>query len=331
MNIDNKAYTSTSNPNRKNKAKVPDGEVSTKPEMKIAEAIDDFKLMAKVDGRANETINQYKYVLGRFTDYYFQEIEIGVITTKNVRKYLAALIDEGLKNTTVAIHYRVLNRFFNWLLGENYLFENPLEPINEPETPNIFPKVLNEEQVTLLLQAAKNRQREWANKRNHTMLVVFVDMGLRLSELINAQLDDLDMKRRSLKVKGKGAKDRKEFFGIRTFRALKKWLRVIGNVERVWDDTVFISQKGEKLKKRNIQRLISRIQKSAGLEDVKISPHVLRHTAATLEVQNSQDAFSLETQFGWEQIDTALKYVYLSRKKLEENYRNCSPVDNLES
>lgn len=294
MNIDNQVYTSTSNPNRKNKAKVPDGEVSTKPEMKITEAIDDFKLMAKVDGRANETINQYEYVLGRFTDHYSEEIEIGNITTKKARKYLAALMDEGLKNTSVAIHYRVLNRFFNWLLEENYLLENPLEPINEPETPNIFPKVLNEEQVTVLLQAAKNRQREWANKRNHTMLVVFVDMGLRLSELINAQLDDLDMKRRSLKVRGKGAKDRKVFFGKRTFRALKKWVRVRENVERVWDDTVFISQKGEKLKKRNVQRLISRIQKSAGLADVKVSPHVLRHTAATLAVQNGLDTFSLK-------------------------------------
>ena len=72
--------------------------------------------MARVDGRADQTINQYEYVLGRFTDYYSQEIEIGDITTKRVRKYLAALMDEGLKNTTVAIHYRVLNRFFNWLL-----------------------------------------------------------------------------------------------------------------------------------------------------------------------------------------------------------------------
>lgn len=121
------------------------------------------------------------------------------------------------------------------------MLENPLDPINEPETPNVFPKVLNEEQVKILLQAAKNRQREWANKRNHTMLVVFIDMGLRLSELINARLDDLDMKRRSLKVRGKGAKDRKVFFRKRTFRALKKWLRVRNNVERVWDDTVFMS------------------------------------------------------------------------------------------
>lgn len=106
MNIDNQAYTSSSNPNRKNKAKVPDGELSTKPEIEITEAIDDFQLVAKVDGRAEATIDQYDYVLERFIDYYSSTIEIGGITTKNLRKYLAALMDEGLKNTTVAIHYR---------------------------------------------------------------------------------------------------------------------------------------------------------------------------------------------------------------------------------
>ncbi len=101
--------------------------------------------MAKVDGRAEQTIDQYEYVLGRFTDYYSKKIEIGNITTKDIREYLAFLMDEGLRNTTVAIHYRVLNRFFNWLVEEYYLTHSPIEPINEPKIPKTFPKVLNEE------------------------------------------------------------------------------------------------------------------------------------------------------------------------------------------
>lgn len=121
------------------------------------------------------------------------------------------------------------------------------------------------------------------------------------------------------------------FFGKRAFKALKKWLRIRKNVERIWDDTVFISQTGEKLKKRNVERLITRIQKTAGLEDIKVSPHVLRHTAATLAVQNGLDTFSLKIQFGWEQIKTALKYVHLSGKQVQESYMHCSPVDNLGS
>ena len=84
------------------------------------------------------------------------------------------------------------------------------------------------------------------------------------------------------------------------------------------------------MKKRNVQRLISRIQETAGLEDVKVSPHVLRHTAATLAVKNGLDPFSLKRQFGWEQIETALRYVHLNDKSLQKSYINSSPMDNLQ-
>ncbi|MCF7875970.1 site-specific integrase [Candidatus Bipolaricaulota bacterium] len=76
---------------------------------------------------------------------------------------------------------------------------------------------------------------------------------------------------------------------------------------------------------------MSRIQEKAGLEDVQVSPHVLRHTAATFAVENGLDAFSLKRQFGWKQMRTALKYVHMSDKALQESYRNSSPMDNLES
>ena len=101
-------------------------------------------------------------------------------------------------------------------------------------------------------------------------------------------------------------------------------------VENVLDDTIFISQNGEKLKKRHLQHVVSRIQEKAGLEEVQVSPHVLRHTAATLAVQNGLDIFSLKRQFGWEQMRTALKYVHMSDKALQESYSNSSPMDNIE-
>lgn len=162
------------------------------------------------------------------------------------------------------------------------------------------------------------------------MLITFIDMVLRLNELVNALLEDLDMKNRSLKVNGKGAKERKVYFGKRGFRSLRHWLKIReGKPERIWDETIFISQDGDQLKKRNVQHLVSRIQKRAGLDDMKVSPHVLRHTSATLAVENGLTAFQLKSQFGWGEIDTALRYIHLSDKSLQESYRNSSPLDNL--
>jgi len=99
--------------------------------------------------------------------------------------------------------------------------------------------------------------------------------------------------------------------------------------EGVGAETIFISQGGDKLKVRNVEQLVTRIQKKAGLEDTKVSPHVLRHTAATFAVENGLTAFQLKSQFGWEQIGTALRYVHMSDKSLQESYQNFSPMDNL--
>lgn len=132
-----------------------------------------------------------------------------------------------------------------------------------------------------------------------------------------------------MKVHGKGAKDRMVYYGKMAFSCLRQWIRIRDNVGEIWDETVFISQKGEKLKKRHVQRVISRIQKKAGLNDVQISPHVLRHTAATFAVQNGLDPFALKRQFGWEQMRTALRYVHMSGEKVQEAYLRSSPMDNL--
>jgi len=299
-------------------------------EVSLSEAIEDFQLMAKVEGQAEKTLKTYDYVFNRLTEFISTNKLVTEITTQELRKYLASLMDDDLKDTTVAIHFRHLRAFFNWLVEERYLLEAPTDQISEPKTPNKFPRVIDQEQVQNLLEAAKDRHGDWASYRNYSMLVVFVEMGLRLNELVNALLEDLDMKNRSLKVHGKGAKDRKVFFGKQTFRTLRHWLRIREKKpNRVWDETVFISQNGDKLKKRNVQHLVTRIQNEAGLQDIKVSPHVLRHTSATFAVENGLTAFQLKSQFGWEQIETALRYVHLSDKSLQESYINSSPIDNL--
>ena len=300
-------------------------------EISLSEAIEDFTLMAKVEGHADKTLELYEYVFNRFTGFISKERPVTEIETRELREYLASLMDDGLKDTTISIHFRHLQAFFNWLVDENYLKEAPTESINEPKTPKKFPRILDREEVQKLLEAAKDRHGDWASYRNYSMLVAFTEMGLRLNELVNALLDDLDMKNRSLKVHGKGAKDRKVYFGKKTFRTLRHWLRIRGHKpDRVWDNTIFISQNGDQLKKRNVEQLVTRIQKEAGLENTKVSPHVLRHTSATFAVENGLNAFQLKRQFGWEQIETALRYVHLSDKSLQESYRNSSPMDNLE-
>lgn len=298
----------------------------TQPEMKLSEAIEEFTLMAKVDGRAEKTLDLYDYVFGRFTDS-AEKTKIGDFLPKDIRNYLGTLMDEGLANTTVAIHYRVIKTLFNWLQKESYLEESPIDPIDEPRTPSKFPKALVEEEVKALLEAEKNRN-NWAGFRNYVILLTFIDTGMRLNEFRNAKIEDLDLENYSIKVHGKGAKDRKVFFGKKTAKALHRWLRVRNDLGQVWDDTIFIDQKGNKIKERNVQKIVSSVQKRAGLEDTKVSPHVLRHTAATFAVKNGLKAFPLKQQFGWESIKTALRYVHMAGEEVGKAYRESSPLNN---
>lgn len=313
----------------KNHSPTPSGADELQPEMPLSEAMEEFELMTKVSGKAESTINSYKYTYDRLTQEIDKDTSIGEISTKEVRLFLSELMDDGLSKNTVAIHYRNLNVLFNWLVEEHFLANNPLEPIEEPKTPNKYPKVLDKEEVATLLETEKKRSNTWAGYRNYVMLLVFIDTGIRLNEFRNAKIEDLDLENRTLKVHGKGAKDRKVSFGPKTAKHLHKWLRKRDNVEKVWDDTIFISQNGDKLKTRNVQRLITRIQKRSGLEDKQVSPHVLRHTSATLAVQNGLDTFSLKRQFGWEQVHTALRYVHISNKQISETYRDSSPISSI--
>lgn len=299
----------------------------TQPEMELSEAIEEFTMMAKVDGRAEDTLDLYDYVFGRFTDFTVKE-EIGNFRPKDIRKYLSSLMDEGLANTTVAVHYRVIKALFNWLQKEHYLEKNPVDPIDEPRTPDEFPTVLDEEQVEALLEAEKSRD-VWAGFRNYVILLTFIDTGMRLNEFRNAKIEDLDLENYSIKVHGKGAKDRKVFFGKKTAKALHRWLRVRDDMGQVWDDTIFIDQKGNNIKERNVQRIISKAQERAGLEDTKVSAHVLRHTAATFAVKNGLKAFPLKQQFGWERIKTALRYVHMAGDEVGKAYRESSPLSEI--
>jgi len=330
MNSGNQAHPYGANDSRKCKDNSSKSSDQIIKEITLGEAIEDFNLMSKVKGHSDKTIELYDYVFKRFLGFMSEEKPVTEIQTRDVREYLSFLMDEGLKQTTVAIHFRHLRAFFNWLTEEDYLKDAPTADISEPKTPSKFPRILSKDQIRKMLHAAKKRKGEWSSYRNYAMLVVFIEMGLRLNELINAELKELDMNNRSLKVHGKGAKDRKVFFGKKTFRTLRHWLKIREHKpEQIWDETIFISQNGDKLKERNVDHLITKIQKKAGLEDDKISPHVLRHTSATLAVENGLNAFQLKSQFGWEEIETALRYVHLSDKSLQESYTNSSPMDNL--
>lgn len=334
MNVSDNSYlSSTQKVSSREKRKVDSTEEKNETkiaEISLTEAMEQFEYASKVEGKAEKTLEQYDYVFDKLLRFLQEDPPLESIIPQQIRSFLKSLMEDDLSASTVSINYRVLQAFFNWLISEGLLESSPLKNIKAPKTPNKFPRVLNKEQTEKLIQAAKLKKHTWAGYRNYTMIFFFLDMGLRLNELINAKLSEIDCRERTLKVHGKGAKDRIVFFGLETYKALRKWLSIRNDKGAPLENTIFISQNGDRLKHRYVQQIITTMQERAGLENVKVSPHVLRHTAATLAVKNGMETFALKRFFGWEKIETAMRYVHMNNQAVKESFRKASPVDNLQ-
>ena len=108
---------------------------------------------------------------------------------------------------------------------------------------------------------------------------------------------------------------------------MRKWIELRGY--KPYSEEVFITRSGDKLKPRWVQQIVARLGAKAGVKGVRVSPHTLRHTAATLAVKNGLDVFSLQRLFGWEKVETAMRYVHMSGRALQEAFIRASPVDKL--
>ncbi|MCF7889838.1 tyrosine-type recombinase/integrase [Candidatus Bipolaricaulota bacterium] len=298
-------------------------------DLSLREAINEFIRAKRIANLSEATFNIYDYVFDEFTDFWSDDLSVGAFDKEDFRRYLAELQRRDIKQSTVSIHYRNLNTLFNWLVSEDYLEENLLNEVPEPKTEDTNPNVLSEDQVDTLLKTAKTEVNRWTGQRNYVMLLMFVETGLRVSELISAKISKYKPSEHELTVCGKGRKERIVSWGSKVAKPFRKWLDRRDELDKIYDDTIFISENGEKLKRRNVQRIVTRIQEKAGLGDEKVSPHCLRRTSATLAAKYGMRERDLKKVFGWSKSVTAERYVNLSGRDVKDAYEESSPIDNL--
>jgi len=283
-------------------------------------------LTASIEGRSRKTKELYQYVFESFTRFLGSEdVALETITIGDIRRYLAHLQGKGLALTTISIHLRTLKTFFSSLVRDGLMGQNPARDIRNPKLPKLYPKTIPDHAVAAILKACD--QKRWEGLRNYTMLLVLLDCGLRLTELLNLTLADLSLPTRTLMVIGKGSKERIVPFGRQTAKSLNKWLKVRG--VRAFEDRLFISRSGDPLKPRGFQQAIERLAKKAGIEGVQISPHCWRHTFASRYIMNGGGPFTLQNIMGHSSIKTTMRYVHMSGEALRRAHVKASPVDRL--
>jgi site-specific recombinase XerD len=297
---------------------------SSEAEIQLKDAIDLYLQTARLHNRSKKTMELYHWIFDLLMKY-FSQITLEEFDTERIRIFLTGLMDKGWKPTSVSIAHRIIKAFLNWAIEEELLEKNPIKKIPAPKTAKIFPFTLDENEVDELFKACdKNTKHGY---RNYVILLLFIDCGLRLNELISLRTHDLSIAHRSLRIQGKGAKERFVFIGAGTNKALRKWLRIRGN-SRDPHGYLFIDRKNEPLKSRWVQEIVARLGKKANLSK-RLAPHKLRHVSATMAVRNGMDAFTLQRLYGWENITTAMRYVNAATPALQEAHAKASPVDHI--
>jgi len=304
----------------------------------VKKAVNDFLLSCKVEGKSYGTIECYSDKLKGFLwycDNYGLPDNIGEITTQHLREFLAYLRDtdhrfnsscprakKPINSTTIQKYYRALSALFNWSLNEGILETNSLVKIKVPRAEKKVIKALSSNEVNQIIIALGN---SFEGIRNKAIILVLVDCGLRLGELLNLKVIDVNMEQQLLKVDGKTG-ERVVRFGSTTAKALKKYMKARASING-HSDKLWVIAEGTPLKDSSIEALFIALSKKVGIH---INPHLLRHTFATLWLRNGGDSLMLQRLLGHTTLMMTNRYCQaVGCYDAIEAHKAYSPVDCL--
>lgn len=273
----------------------------------LTDKIQLFLSAKKLEGLSKVTLDSYLLELNTFSKKVKKRVED--ITTAEIRVFLGSF--EHLKLSSVSRKLSVLKSFFGWLTAEEFLQRDPTTKIKPPKKEKRLPKALSIEELELLRESCKtNRQRAF--------LEILYATGCRLSEVHALNKSDINYRTASCRVIGKGNKEREVYFSPKAMYHLRKYL-----MNRTDDsEALMVTERKpyRRLSQRGIQREIGTIAKQAGL-DKKISPHTMRHTFATLTLNNGADIAAVQALLGHEDPSTTQIYAQLTEEKKRETHK----------
>ncbi|QGZ99433.1 site-specific tyrosine recombinase/integron integrase [Dehalobacter restrictus] len=269
--------------------------------------INEFLTARRLDGLANSTLIQYRMELTNLSNHLNKPTIIA--DTNDLRQYLSNYQYQAIN--TMCRRISTLKALYTWLVDEEYIEKNPMRKIKTPKQPALLPKALNKNDFDKIRYFSKTN-------RNQAILELLVSSGMRISELVNLDINDLDMCNRMIKIMGKGSKER-----IIHFSAIAKFC-IVGYLTTRKDNNpaLFIGKYGNRLSDRCIQQQIKLIGKKAGIHE-KVTPHMLRHTCATNLYKNGADIGFIQEILGHSRPDTTKRYAVLdedTKTKMYDKY-----------
>ena len=273
-------------------------------------------------GLAKNSIESYERDLMRLKAFAESEnLEMLELTRHDLRGFIADLSREGLSPTTVGRVTSAVRGFYRFLMLDGHLKKNPSEDLSVPQKGFYLPKFLNQTDVENLL-AVPDVSTE-TGLRNKAILEVMYAAGLRVSEVVDLLINNVDLDAGILTCRGKGSKTRRVPIGKSAVEWLRLYLAARRQKENIEINNIFLSSLGKPLTRQAIFIFIREYAAKIGLEDV--SPHTLRHSFATHLVQNSADIRSVQQMLGHADISTTQIYTHITDIHLRKTYEKFHP------
>ncbi|MFB0553638.1 MAG: tyrosine recombinase XerC [Phycisphaerae bacterium] len=246
--------------------------------------------------------------------------------TDVVRAYLAFLNEKQYSKATIARKLATLRSFYKFLVKRNQVTSNPVVAVRTPKQDKKLPRFLEYEEVKKLLDTPP--QDNWLGARDRAILETLYSTGIRVSELVALNMDDIDFLGEIVHVRGKGKKERIAPIGSSALQVIQHYMEFRnkraqnnGNFDT---RVLFVNKHGKRLSTRSVRRKMDKYLKMAGL-DPAISPHTLRHSFATHMLNNGADLRSVQELLGHQSLSTTQVYTHLTTTKLKDVYENAHP------
>lgn len=277
----------------------------------IEEKLQIYLATKEQEGLSKNTIKNYQYQLLIFASHLRKPL--ASITTMDLRMYLAARC-KGLKPSSINGQISVLKSFFGWLNEEEYIPRNPAKKLKQTKEPKRLRHAMSDEEVELLRQACKT-------DREMALTEFFVSSGVRLSELVNIDKDDINWHEMSLFVIGKGSKERKVYFSVKAKILLQKYLKSRKDA----NPALFVTSRypHQRLGERSIQREVKNIAERAGFNK-SVYPHLFRHSFATHSINAGMPLPVLQHIMGHSTPATTQIYAALNEENIRHEYKRIS-------
>ena len=251
------------------------------------------------------------------------------VDINTIRRFMASLSSQQYSKSTTARKLATLRSFYKFLVKRDYVSGNPVTTIKTPKQDKKLPKFLEYEEVQRLLNTPPANT--WLGARDRAIMEVLYSTGMRVSELVSLNMDDVDFLSEVIHVRGKGKKERISPIGSSALQSIQNYIEFrnkrMANNSNFDPKVLFANKHGQRLSTRSVRRKMDKYLIEAGL-DPSISPHTLRHSFATHMLNNGADLRSVQELLGHQSLSTTQIYTHVSTSRMNEQYHDAHPMEN---